>query len=159
MLLILLLLSGCGLTTKTLVDFSKSRNKIGVIRSEIYDDLQVCIWGIKTNESLEARDAFVDVALEVLGEPSVEEKLFSRNATLKEINLLKIETVGFVKLERDLSNRLDSIEIEITEGHDEDRSMVRMIIKYGIIAFGIISILAGAFFVLLKLKSISGFLS
>lgn len=159
MILLCLSLTGCGLTSKTLVRFSESRNRLEQIQREIYDDLQVCVWGIKENESTESRQAFADVALVILGEPSVEEKSFAKNATLEEIRLLKIESSEFISIKESLTDEIDSIEYQIVDGHDEDRSMLRMVIKIGMIIFGIVVSLVLGGFLLMKyiaLKSASG---
>lgn len=129
LLILSLLLSGCGVTTSQLVSLRQKSKDSEIMRGELDDNMQVSVFGMRNNKDQKARDGFYGVAIAIAGEPSFDEMLFAENATEEDTKALLKETNEFLKAHNNIKRDINKLQNEIIKGHDEDNSMMGLLFK------------------------------
>ena len=129
LLILSLLLSGCGVTTSQLVSLRQKTKDAEIIRSELDDNMQVSVFGMRSNKNQKVRDGFFEVAIAIAGEPSFDEKIFAENATEIDTKALLKETNEVLKAHHNIKRDINKLQKEIIKGHDEDNSMMGLLFK------------------------------
>lgn len=134
---LILTLGGCGISTSDIVDQRKNQRELRFVEEELNDNLQVSCHGMQVNEDLDVRNGFISIVSMIIGEASSEERVFAKNATLRDIKDLESETITFLKAKEKLRGKILKADERIASQHDDW--------SWGWIIGIVISVAVGAF--------------